>query len=267
MKDALSNNLSEHTYGIEKYEGTFSQDDLGVTQIPTETIQAIKSINDLAIYTFLASCSKGWRVNAKHLASHFGCNKEKIYNSLESLIQQGFLTRTVSRDKGKFARFHYQLHLRPKEKIDQIDQPFLEKPDTVKPDTVFPDTYKTENVKNKEFIEKPIVDSDKSTSYKDDELFMRFYSIYPNKQKPDVARKAFYKHKVTDEFVSMLVTDVLSRVENNWKNRHKSKIPHPSTYLNAKEWEGEIIPPETNIAQFPTKTKYKNWDDISGAAL
>lgn len=100
------------------------------------------------------------------------------------------------------------------------------------------------NLSTNSSISNSIVDFDKSTSYKDDELFMRFYSIYPNKQKPDVARKAFYKHKVTEEFVSMLVTDVLARVENNWKNRHKNKIPFPATYLNGKEWEGEIVEPE-----------------------
>lgn len=98
----------------------------------------------------------------------------------------------------------------------------------------------------------------KHESYKNDELFMFFYSIYPNKQKPEVARKAFYKHKPDKEFVSMLCADVQARVENNWKNRHKSKIPHPSTYLNSREWEGEIVPPDNNIRKF---TKVAQYDD------
>ena len=83
---------------------------------------------------------------------------------------------------------------------------------------------------------KPLVDLT-STRYVDDALFMQFYSIYPNKQKPEIARKAFYKHKPDQEFVDMLYNDVGLRMANNWKNRHKNKIPFPATYLNGKEWE------------------------------
>ncbi len=257
MNPSNDNNQSS---GIEKYDGSFEQDELGVTQIPTETIRAIRNTNDLALYTFLASCSKDWKLNAKHLSSHFDCNKEKIYKSIDSLIDQGFLSRTQTRDKGKFVRYHYRLHLR------RIDQPCLEKPDTVKPDTENPDAYKTENLQNKKSIIKPSVDLT-STRYVDDHLFMQFYSIYPNKQKPEIARKAFYKHKPDQEFVDMLYNDVGLRMANNWKNRHKNKIPFPATYLNGKEWEGEIVEPETNIATFPTKTKYKDMDDIMGCVL
>lgn len=247
---------------IEKYEGSFDQDELGVTQIPTETIRAIKNFTDLALYTFLASCSKDWRLNAKHLAAHFGCNKDKIYKSIDSLIDLGFLSRILLRDKGKFANYHYRLHLR------RIDRPFLENPDTVNPDTVNPDAYKTENIQNKKSIIKPSVDL-KSTSYKNDELFMRFYSVYPNKQKPEIARKALYKHKPDNAFIDFIVNDVLQRIENNWKGRHKNKIPHPATYLNSSEWEGEIIAPEstnTSINQCRPKSKYKTMDDILGVS-
>lgn len=114
---------------------------------------------------------------------------------------------------------------------------------------------------------KPLVDFQSTSSYKDDSLFMMFYSIYPNKQKPEVARKAFYKHKPTQEFVSMLCVDVYKRVENNWKNRHKNKIPFPATYLNSKEWEGEIVEPETMESRFKPKTKYKTFAEISGESL
>jgi len=87
-------------------------------------------------------------------------------------------------------------------------------------------------------------------SYKEDDLFMQFYSQYPNKQKPTSAYKAFQKLKPSYEFVAMITADVRKRMENNWKNRHKSKIPHPATYLNSQEWEGEIFPPD-NVTQFP----------------
>lgn len=137
-------------YGIEKYTGSYEQDDLGVTQIPTETILAIRNMTHLALFTFLASRPSDWKLNAKHLAAHFDCNKEKIYNAIDSLIALGFLTRTQLRDQGKFVRYHYRLHLRQKTIQNVQLTPCPEKPDTVKPDTENPDTYKTKKLKNKE---------------------------------------------------------------------------------------------------------------------
>jgi hypothetical protein len=90
---------------------------------------------------------------------------------------------------------------------------------------------------------KTLVDSTNQTSvdYKDDSLFMAFYSNYPNKQKPRVAYKAFLKLKPDQTLTDKIVSDVSARSANNWKDRPASKIPHPSTYLNAHEWEGDII--------------------------
>src|SRR5574343_101592 len=139
---------SNDTCGIEKYEGSFDQDELGVTQIPTETILAIKNLTLLAVYTFLASRPSTWRLNAKHLATHFDCNKDKIYKALGLLIEMGFLTRTQIKEKGRFVRCHYRLHLR--QKVQTL--PSLEKPDVVKPETENQDTYKTENKQSKEDI-------------------------------------------------------------------------------------------------------------------
>jgi hypothetical protein len=110
---------------------------------------------------------------------------------------------------------------------------------------------------------KPIVDSSNTTKdYKQDSLFMEFYKNYPNKQKPVIAHKAFLKHKPDADFVAMLVQDLESRIANNWKGRDKSKIPFPATYLNGREWEGEI-----HLNQVSTNrpsTKYKSWDEIVG---
>lgn len=146
MSDKTINDLS----GIDKYSGSYDQDELGVTQIPTETIRLLNNFTLLALFTFLASCSSDWKLNAKHLAKHFNCNKDKIYKAIDSLIELNLLTRTQVRDKGKFVRYHYRLHLRQKVQI----APSPEKPDTVKPDTVKPDTYKTNilPLENKEDI-------------------------------------------------------------------------------------------------------------------
>src|SRR6185503_3711716 len=113
--------------------------------------------------------------------------------------------------------------------------------------TSAPADHNNKNLNKELNTTKTLVDFDKSTSYKDDVLFMLFYAIYPNKQKPHIAFKAFHKHKPTAKFVTMIVEDVKNRLANNWKNRPKDKIPFPSTYLNGREWEGEIYAPECNV--------------------
>ena len=133
---------------IEKYEGTFEQDSLGVTLIPTDSINTLaeQSMTMLALFTYLSARPKNWKINAKQLSKVFGCGKDKIYQAIDGLIKLGFLSRSIDRKNGKFAQYHYCLHLRQSQK----KSPFPEKPDTVKPDTENPDTYKTYNLKNKE---------------------------------------------------------------------------------------------------------------------
>lgn len=130
--------------------------------------------------------------------------------------------------------------------------------------------YKRSNIK--EDIIKPLVDSSNSTevvsinivkdNYQNDSLFRKFYDNYPNKQKPLSAYKAFSKLKPTPEFVDMLVVDLNNRKQNNWKGRDKSKIPHPATYLNAKEWEGEIY--STNQKK-ESGRKFYTFDEMVGS--
>lgn len=135
----MPNNKDNTLSGIDKYEGSFDQDELGVTMIPTATIKSIKNLEVLGLYTFLASCNSTWRFNAKYLATRFECNKDKIYKLVNSLIEMKLLTRTQIRERGKFIRYHYRLHLRQTVQ----DTPCLEKPDVDNLDPGNSDTYKT----------------------------------------------------------------------------------------------------------------------------
>ena len=86
---------------------------------------------------------------------------------------------------------------------------------------------------------------------------MAFYGLYPNKKKPWFAYKAFLQLHPDDELLNRLITDVKARHATEWKNRPKKMIPHPATYLNKGEWEGEIddYPQEENTQQYvPTYT-------------
>lgn len=110
----------------------------------------------------------------------------------------------------------------------------------------------TLNSKEENLSIKTYVDSPKSTDalkdYSEDEHFMNFYSVYPNKQKPKVAHDAFYKaarkaRMQVPAFSQMVKEDVLVRLKNNWAGRTKNKYPFPQKYLNDAEWQGEINTP------------------------
>lgn len=83
-------------------------------------------------------------------------------------------------------------------------------------------------------------DNKNNNENKLNELFDKFYSVYPVKKSKEQARKAFVKLKPTEEFTDMLIADVTKRLlkDQGWKD--KQYIKHPSTYLNNKSWTDEI---------------------------
>ncbi len=212
----------------------------------------------------------------KFFMNKTGMSRGKFFESMNELESTGLIKRESKKgEQSKYWIADKFMYFKPAKdpepiKTPEIDQPPVQQVDYPVQNLDYP-VQQVDYITNNSFSNsshlKPIVDLKSTVDYKDDELFMRFYEVYPNKEKPHVARKAFYKHKPTEDFVSMLVDDVIRRKENNWKNRPKDKIPHPSTYLNAKEWQGEIVKPEINIPKFTPKTKYKTWDDIKGGNL
>ena len=177
----LNNNINDES-GIDKFDGTFEKEESGCTIFVNETVNSIKKLDVLGLYSYLVCRPPSWKLNVKHLASLFSCNKDKIYQIIDSLILIKLLSRKEIRNKGKFVRFHYRVHLRPTSIINTDEEPCLEKPDTVKPDTVFPDTYKTKSVLNKE---------DKNTTTSSD----NFFEGYKEKEESNLAALVGTKEK------------------------------------------------------------------------
>lgn len=293
---------------IEKFDGSFKNEEKGVTIIPNINFDEINDAAALGVYMYLLSRPKEWNLNPTQLGKHFGYGRDKTHKILLYLMENGYLTKTLVKEKGKFAASHYYVHLH---KITnnslciQNEDPVTENTvdgNTVdeisvarKPSTANPTTYKTYNITNiiKQTKTKTLVDlkstemgsslnlkdnlpaqekskskskskaaSYKPSNYYQDELFMRFYNIYPNKQQPRVAYKAFCKYEAAPEFVKMLIEDIKQRMANNWAGRTKDKIPHPSTYLNRAEWEGEIYAGQDNTTSDDEDNT--GWKEVQG---
>lgn len=74
-----------------------------------------------------------------------------------------------------------------------------------------------------------------------DELFNRFWSVYPKKQAKGTAEKWFKTNKPSEELVDLMIKVVNKwKVSDNWLKDNGKYVPLPSTWLNAKRWEDEL---------------------------
>lgn len=98
---------------IEKFTGTFSKESLGVTILPTETIQLIKNAEVGMTWVYLASRPSNWQINSTEICNHFNFGIQKIRSILKQLERLGLLEVTRPRVNNKYGRNHYHLNLTP----------------------------------------------------------------------------------------------------------------------------------------------------------
>lgn len=71
--------------------------------------------------------------------------------------------------------------------------------------------------------------------------FDHFWNAYPRKTKKQDAARAFKKLKPDHALLTRILTHIADRQRlGDWEQ--KEYIPHPTTFLNGKRWEDEIIP-------------------------
>lgn len=84
-----------------------------------------------------------------------------------------------------------------------------------------------------------------------DDLFPKFWKLYPNKKGKVAAEKAWKKHKVTDGLFALIAEGLAKQVLSEaWVKDGGKFVPHPATWLNGKRWEDEVKP-ASNVHQFP----------------
>lgn len=84
-----------------------------------------------------------------------------------------------------------------------------------------------------------------------DDLFPKFWKLYPNKKGKAAAEKAWKKLKVTDDLFTLIVQGLAKQCASQaWVKDNGQFIPHPATWLNGKRWEDEVKP-ASNVHHFP----------------
>ena len=99
-----------------------------------------------------------------------------------------------------------------------------------------------------------------------EDLFPKFWALYPRKQDKAKAQKAWTKLKVTDDLFSLIAKGLgLQVVSADWLKEGGKYIPMPTTWLNGKRWEDEVKP-SSNVHQFPQSrhTGFEHRDYTAG---
>lgn len=74
------------------------------------------------------------------------------------------------------------------------------------------------------------------------DLFHSFWIEYPRHENPRKAREAFAKAGIDPDLLESIIAWLAeARKSEQWQD--KSKIPHPTTFLNQRRWEGDPPPP------------------------
>ncbi len=74
------------------------------------------------------------------------------------------------------------------------------------------------------------------------ERFNKFWDAYPKKVSKGIAEKWFIKNNPSDDLVNEMISKIkLLKQTEQWQTNNGKFIPYPSTWLNAKGWEDEII--------------------------
>ena len=106
---------------------------------------------------------------------------------------------------------------------------------------------------------------------KDLAVFEDFYKAYPKKKSKGQAEKTWNKLSPTNDLLkTMLIAIEAAKTSEDWTKDNGKYIPHPSSWLNAKGWEDEVIEAKDyeiiidNVSQFVTKSEYEQWKADNG---
>ena len=79
------------------------------------------------------------------------------------------------------------------------------------------------------------------------DLFAIFWDNNPRKTNKKLAQSAFKTAVKDEDTLNSIITNIQERIEGgDWELNNKGFIPHPSTYLNGRRWEDEVVPRTTH---------------------
>lgn len=191
------------------------------------------------VLVFLLGKPDHWRVSPAHLRGETAeCAKptgrDGIYSLIDELIKAGYVRRHQPRtEAGILGEVTYLVSESP-----LPDSPYPAGPHTAEP---LPANPTLVSIEGKQVLseavrtERPVVTKDSL------EGFDRFYKLYPRKQNPQAAKKAWKKLAPDAELQQQILTALAKQATSiDWLKSGGQYIPHPASWLNGKRWEDEV---------------------------
>lgn len=231
---------------VQKFNPRILGEVIPFTQVNTKVIQQIKNIEAGFVWIYLLTLPPDWQVVKVHLMNHFGIGELKIKKIFSYLNEHNLIEYVRERlPNGQLGRTDVRIlnGNRFKSTTGAENHP------VVNHTYGFSGTTKEINnkeINNKENIscssknDEPNIEPSRLDQSLSDKNFEQFWNLYPRKQKKQEAAKIWKREKMAAVFL-LIIANVGSRMKGEWKDKPKEFIPLPSSYLNGKRWEDEII--------------------------
>lgn len=114
----------------------------------------------------------------------------------------------------------------------------------------------------------PKPDKKPTLSREQEARFQQFYTAYPRHIAVEAARKAWAKIKPDDALTEQIVAGVKRSIAKD-KRFRDGYVPHPATWLNAREWENEYTgqPPRKGNAGNHSQRAYADISKVGARDL
>lgn len=234
--------------------------------VDKNTIDKLYSLDNafdcIALYMFYYKTAK-WqktniiKANDSYITKSLKIGKTKLNKTKQTLKDNGLIEivqrRNGNRISGWYIKVHYLISDNKKNNIaiEKVNNPQNEQVE--KSTSSFQNTNalrdninclknKIELLKEENNKLKSLLKEEKNKNDFNNNLFDKFWNAYPRHVSKGTAEKWFGKNKPSEELVNIMI-DKISLLKNSeqWKSENGKYIPYPTTWLNAKGWEDEVI--------------------------
>lgn len=203
------------------------------------------------LLVFLLGKPDHWEVSTHHLINQTqeckgkASGRDAVRGLIRELEQAGYLQITLARSEGgEFGGRCYTVS----------ESPATDYPGPVPPSPANPPLV---SIEGKQGLKEPVRIEKPMCTKGAQEGFEKFWKLYPRKVKKATAEAAWKKLDPTPEVFTSIMTALARQASSiDWLKSNGQFIPHPTTWLNGKRWEDEVVPATAS------QSRHNNLDQI-----
>lgn len=203
------------------------------------------SLSARGLFLTMESLPDNWRYSETGLCTVCQCGRTKLRSALAELQEAGYLTRTAQREGGRFAGEVYRLE---QESTRPMDPEPLSDFTTTKnepPLSHFPTAEnplsENQRVKNKDIKKERNTHTAGTADSVSDQLFARFWALYPKKRKKQDALKAWRQLAPDMDLCRTMSAALKVQMRSaEWQRDGGQYVPYPASWIRGRRWEDDF---------------------------